>query len=227
MSWLRDFLELIYPKNCGACNVPLLKGESVICTQCMAELPFTHYHKMNDNPVAQVFWGRIPIENATSLLYFHKKGRTQHLLHQLKYKGRQDIGIFLGQLLGNQLLNNEAYQNIDAIVPIPLHPKRQKQRGYNQAECIAIGLSRSLNIPIENQLIFRNTETKTQTKKSRTERWENVAQVFSLNTKNQQNGKHYLLVDDVITTGATIEACAQTLLTIPGTKISVASLAKA
>ena len=128
MSWFHDFIELIYPKTCGACNIPLQKGEHIICTKCLIELPYTHYHNDKENPVAQVFWGRIPIENATSLLYFHKKSRTQHLLHQLKYKGRQDIGIFLGKLLGNQLKNYESYKQIDAIIPIPLHPKRQKQR---------------------------------------------------------------------------------------------------
>lgn len=227
MSWFSDFIELFYPNTCGACNIPLQKGEQIICTRCLAELPYTHYHQYKDNPVAQVFWGRIPIQNATSLLYFHKKGRTQHMLHLLKYRGRQDIGIYLGQLLGNQILNNEDYQNIDAIVPIPLHPKRQKQRGYNQAECIAIGISKSLRIPVETNLVFRQIETKTQTKKSRTERWENVAQVFSIKNSQLHTNKHFLLVDDVITTGATIEACAQAILTIPETKISVASLAKA
>jgi len=227
MSWLRDFIELIYPRTCGACNIPLLKGEQIICTHCLAELPYTYYHKDKDNPVAQLFWGRVPLQAATSLLYFHKKGRTQHLLHLLKYKGRKDIGIFLGQLLGNQLKDNDDFKTVDAIIPIPLHPKRQKQRGYNQAECIAIGISQSMNIPIETKLVIRNTETKTQTKKSRTERWENVAQVFSLQQQYATEGKHYLLVDDVVTTGATLEACAQVLLTIPNSKVSIASIAKA
>lgn len=227
MSWLWDLIELIYPRTCGACNIPLLKGEHVICTKCIAELPLTNYHLMKENPVEQLFVGRIPVETATTLLYFHKKGRTQHLLHLLKYRGRQDVGIYLGQILGNQLKTSEHYQGIDAVIPIPLHPKRQKQRGYNQAECIAIGIAQSMQVPIETSLVIRNLETKTQTKKSRTERWENVAQVFQIQEKNIQTGKHFLIVDDVITTGATIEACAQILLTVPGTKISIAGLAKA
>lgn len=227
MSWLRDCIELIYPRTCGACNIPLLKEEQVICTKCLAELPFTNFYVLKENPVEQLFLGRIPIETATTLLYFHKKGRTQHLLHLLKYKGRQDVGIYLGQILGNQLKTSDFYQHIDAIIPIPLHPKRQKQRGYNQAECIALGISQSMKIPVENNLVIRSVETKTQTKKSRIERWDNVAQVFQIQEKYAQTGKHYLLVDDVITTGATIEACAQILLTIPETKISIAGLAKA
>lgn len=227
MSWFRDFIELIYPRTCGACNIPLLYGERVICTKCLAELPYTYFHKDKNNQVAQIFWGRVPLQAATSLLYFHKKGRTQHLLHLLKYKGRKDIGIFLGQILGNQLKENDDFKTIDAIIPIPLHPKRQKQRGYNQAECIAIGISLIMNVPVENNLIIRNIETKTQTKKNRTERWENVKNVFSIQNQFAVKNKHYLLVDDVVTTGATLEACAQTLLSIPNTKISIASLAKA
>lgn len=227
MSWFRDFIELIYPRTCGACDIPLLYGEQVLCTKCITELPYTYYHKDKDNPVAQIFWGRVQLQAATSLLYFHKKGRTQHMLHLLKYKGRKDVGIFLGQILGNQLKENDDFKTIDAIIPIPLHPKRQKQRGYNQAECIAIGISLSMSVPVENNLVIRNTETKTQTKKNRTERWENVENVFSIQNEYTVKGKHYLLVDDVVTTGATLEACAQTLLSIPNTKISIATLAKA
>lgn len=227
MSWVNDLIELIYPRTCGACNIPLLKGEYVLCTKCLAELPLTNYHLMKENPVEQIFVGRVPIEAATTLLYFHKKGRTQHLLHLLKYKGRQDIGFFLGQLLGKQLKESEFYKNVDTIIPIPLHIKRLKQRGYNQAECIANGIAQSMQIPVEKNLIIRNVATTTQTKKNRVERWENVANVFQIQEKYVQSGKHYLLVDDVITTGATIEACAQTLLTIPKIKISVAGLAKA
>lgn len=227
MSWFRDFIELIYPRTCGSCNIPLLYGEQIICTKCLAELPYTYYHKDKDNPVAQIFWGRVPLQAATSLLYFHKKGRTQHMLHLLKYKGRKDIGIFLGQILGNQLKENDDFKTIDAIIPIPLHPKRQKQRGYNQAECIAIGIGLSMNVPVENNLVIRSTETKTQTKKNRTERWENVANVFSIQEQYTVKDKHFLLVDDVVTTGATLEACTQTLLSIPNTKISIATLAKA
>ncbi len=227
MSWLKDFLELLIPLTCGACGKPLNKGEKTLCTKCFAELPLTNYHLYEDNPVAQIFWGRILVEAATALLYFHKKGRTQHLLHNLKYKQRKDVGILMGHLLGNQIIHHKIFSDVDAIIPIPLHPKRLKQRGYNQAECFAQGISEVMQKPVETSLIIRAKETSTQTKKNRVERWKNVSEAFSLQNPQSWEGKHLLIVDDVITTGATIEACAQTLLTIPGLKVSIAVIAKA
>jgi ComF family protein len=228
LSWFSDFIQLIYPNICAACGLPLEKGERCICTQCLADLPFTHFHLYEDNPVAQIFWGRIKIEMGTALLYFHKKGRTQNLLHNLKYKNRKDVGFYLGQLLGNQIKENQIFLSCHFIVPIPLHPNKLKKRGYNQAECFALGISDILNIPVMSDIVVRKIETSTQTKKTRTERWLNVAEAFKVNYSDKFVSKHFLIVDDVVTTGATIEACAQAILSeIPGSKISVAVIAKA
>ncbi len=225
--WISDFFGLIYPDVCGACGNPLLKGEHVICTPCEAELPFTNFYLDADNPVAKLFWGRVYIQAALALMYFHKMGRIQHLLHQLKYNGRQEIGVRLGQMIGQQIQKSPYFNDLDIIVPIPLHPKRLQQRGYNQSACIANGIADILNIPVDEVLVTRIVETSTQTKKSRLERWDNVSNVFQINKEMEYKGKHILLVDDVITTGATIEACAQSILSIPDTEVSIAAIAKA
>lgn len=225
--WMLDFFELICPNVCGACGNPLLMGEHVICTKCESELPFTNFYLDENNPVSQLFWGRVYIQSATALLFFHKKGRIQHLLHQLKYNGKQEIGFRLGQLLGNQIVKSPYIKKIDIIVPIPLHPKRLQQRGYNQATCIANGTADVLQIPVDTTTVIRAIETSTQTKKSRLERWNNVADVFQINNIDDYKGKHILLVDDVVTTGATFEACAQSIMKTPGIEVSIAAIAKA
>ncbi len=227
MWWFNDFIQLLFPVTCGACGTPLEKNEQTICTICLSFLPVTNFHLYNDNPVMQVFLGRLNLQAATTLLFFHKKGRTQHLLHNLKYNKRQDVGVFLGKLLGNKIYNKVPYNSIDYILPVPLHQKKMKQRTYNQSECFARGLSIVLEKPVCIDAIARSSETQTQTNKSRSERWENVSDAFSLQYKTEYEGKHFLIVDDVITTGATIEACAIALLKISNVKISVAAIAKA
>lgn len=227
MTWLADFIELIFPRTCAACNIPLEYNEKLLCTSCFAELPYTNYHLWTENPVEKIFWGRVKIEFATSLLHFTKKGHTQHLLHQLKYNGRKDVGVFLGELLAHQIKELFIVRQITHIVPIPLHPKRLKQRGYNQAECIARGISNVLNIPVCVDLVVRSKETATQTRKNRIERWDNVSQVFDLVGKVENEYPHFLIVDDVLTTGATIESCAHALLKCKNAKISVVTIAKA
>lgn len=227
MNWIGDFVQLLFPKICGACGMPLEKNEACICTHCIAELPLTNYHLYDDNPVAQIFWGRVNIQAATALLYFHKKGRTQHLLHNLKYNKRKDVGIFLGKLLANQIENHPILSTVDAILPVPLHPKRLKQRGYNQAECFAEGIAEILDISVCTNLLMRQKETTTQTRKTREQRWQNVSEAFVATDAVEYQGKHFLLVDDVLTTGATLEACAQAILKIPQAKVSIAVIAKA
>jgi len=225
--WLTDFFHLFYPSVCASCGEKLLNQEKVICTRCLADIPKTNFHSYSDNPVNQLFWGRAKIENATALFRFQKGSRFQELLHLLKYKGRQDVGEELGRQLGFELKKSDLYKNIHYVIPVPLHPKRQKKRGYNQAECIARGIAESMEITIETENLIRNTATETQTKKSRIERWQNVESIFTVKNPARLQNKEILLVDDVVTTGATLEACAQAILKTNGIKVSIAALATA
>jgi ComF family protein len=187
----------------------------------------THYHNHLDNPVEKIFWGRVKIERATSFFLFVKGSPYQNMLHQLKYKGRQDLGIYLGELFGRDLTEQESFRHFDLIIPVPLHPDKEKKRGYNQSRLIAQGISNILKVPVDTEVLNRKTFTQTQTKKSRYERWENVEDVFEIQTDKNIAGKHILLVDDVLTTGATLEGCSQTLLKASDVKISVVTLAYA
>jgi ComF family protein len=214
----------MYPHCCAACGSVLYTNEHILCLRCLADLPRTGFHNDPENEVARIFWGRIPVVNATSFIYFTKDSRYRQILHELKYKGQQQVGIELGRLFGLEL-KQTPFASVDLIHPVPLHSARQRQRGYNQSEMIARGISGILSIPLESGLIVRSTDTRTQTKKSRFARWENVKDTFAIPKHDQLCNKHILLVDDVITTGATIEACAQAVLTIQGVSISVASLA--
>lgn len=223
-----DFTSLFFPNLCAACNGHLLRGEVAICTACLMDCPRTFdEHDPVDNPVARVFWGRVQLQSAASLFVFTKGGKVQELIHNLKYNGRKDAGIAAGKLFGNDLQNLTPFNTIDAVIPVPLHRDKFRKRGYNQAACFGEGLAQALNIPMYDHGILRLNATETQTRKNRGERWENVEDVFAANKKIKLEGKHILLVDDVITTGATIEACAIPLLELPGTKVSVVSLASA
>jgi ComF family protein len=226
-NWFVDFLNLFYPNLCAACGEKLLTQEKVICTKCLVDLPRTNFHYEHDNPVSQLFWGRVNIQNATALFRFQKGSRFQGLLHLLKYKGRQDVGEELGRQLGFELKKSELFNAVNVVIPVPLHPKREKKRGYNQAECIAKGIAESMGIEMQARNMSRNVETQTQTKKSRIERWKNVDSIFEIKHPEKLNNKHILLVDDVVTTGATLEACAQELLKTQGTTVNIAALATA
>jgi ComF family protein len=220
-----DFLSLFYPKVCYACGNSLYRNEEVICTFCRLNLPKTNFHQQNENPLSQVFWGRVNLENVSAFYYFSKGSKVQHLLHQLKYNGRHEIGVYLGKLYGSELKQAENYKDIEAVIPVPLHPKKLRKRGYNQSEKIAEGLAQAMGVQLENKAIIRTHASETQTRKARFSRWENVKEIFSVTEPEKIAGKHVLLVDDVITTGATIEACAMHLLEVEGTRVSVASLA--
>ena len=227
IRWFRDFLNLFYPMVCASCGEKLLNQEKVICTGCLADLPRTNFHLQKENPVIQLFWGRVDVKNATALFRFQKGSRFQDLLHLLKYKGRKDVGEELGRQLGFELKKSDFYKNIQYVVPVPLHPKRQKKRGYNQAECIARGIAESMEIKMDTTNLIRNLATETQTKKTRIERWQNVESIFKLLDAEFYKNAEILLVDDVVTTGATLEACAQELLKTEGIKVSIAALATA
>lgn len=225
---LIDLFHLFYPRICSACNSLLYKHEDVICTKCLYELPKTNFNLGKDNIVAQIFWGRFPLESAGAYYFFKKGSKVQHLLHQFKYKNSPEIGVRIGQLYGLDL-KKSGCPIPDVIIPIPLHPKKEVIRGYNQSERFAEGLSQSLNIPVDTTNFIRNTFTETQTKKSRFDRWNNVKDIFICVNPEDFRNKHILLVDDVITTGSTIESSVQKLLSYENLnlKISIASMAVA
>tara|TARA_R110002073_G_scaffold279535_5_gene443700 strand:- start:10203 stop:10880 length:678 start_codon:yes stop_codon:yes gene_type:complete len=222
---VKNLLNLFFPKVCYACRNLLVDQETYICTDCRHNLPVTNYHFNNDDTVKKVLYGRVKLENATALLQFQKKGMVQHLLHGLKYKGYENIGVFLGKWLGEELKTIEAYGNIDAVVPVPLHKRKQRKRGYNQVEKFGLEIAKALDVEYIDTVLIKTTSTKTQVFKERIARWNNNNEVFSITNHNTIANKHILLVDDIITTGATIEACANVLLNAKNVKISLATMA--
>jgi ComF family protein len=224
---LKDFFSLIYPHVCAACGRSLYKNEYSICTFCYFQLPRTNFHRDNDNPIAKIFWGRINIHSAASYYNFGKGGKVQQLIHQLKYKGRKEVGVSIGKLYGNDLRKAPNFCTVDSIIPVPLHPGKQRKRGYNQSECFAEGLSQSMKVTTDFKSLRREAAGSSQTKKSRFSRWENVETAFQVKEPEAIYGKHVLLVDDVVTTGATLEACAASLLEVPGVRVSIATIAYA
>lgn len=223
---LGNLFRLVFPVYCQSCGSNLHTGEDSLCSHCEYQLPVTNFHLENDNPVEAIFWGRIELNAAASFLYYQKGEMVQHLIHQLKYHNKPEIGIYLGKLFGQYLMQSQRFANAQYIIPVPLHWKKKKKRGYNQSEKIADGLAIGMEAEKDIKSLVRKVHTSTQTKKSRYERWENVSSIFSLSQQAKQLEKrHVILVDDVITTGATIEACFATLDKIPEIKISVVSLA--
>lgn len=227
ITYLQNFLSLFYPRSCVSCGDILQQYEKLLCPNCMLHLPETHYHLAKENPLQLLFQGRVPIENISALLFYKKENQVQKILHALKYNGNQEIGEFLGYYYGKQLMEQENYQQIDWIIPIPLHAKKMKSRGYNQSECIAKGLSRAMTIPYRTDILIRAVFTETQTKKSRFNRWKNVEHVFQVLNKEDIADKHLLLCDDVLTTGATLEAAISTLIEKGNSTISIVTLAVA
>jgi len=223
-GFIHDFIALLYPRVCAACGNSLFRNEEIICTFCLYHLPKTNYHLMADSPLDKVFWGRVPLANTAALYNFQKQSKVQHLIHQLKYKGRKDVGIYLGRLLGNDLRVSEAFQDVVKVIPVPLHPGKLRRRGYNQSEQIALGLAKAMNIEMDATSFIRTIDTETQTRKSRFARWENVKGIFKVTAPEQLANRHILLVDDVITTGATLESAANMLLKIEGVRLSVACI---
>ena len=231
MNWLGnlwdDFLSLLFPRICYGCGNHLIKDEYLICTECFVVIPRTNFHTKKDNPVAQAFWGRCKIESAAAFSYFNKGSRIRKLIHSLKYNGVKEIGCELGKIYGLSLKSSDFLDGVDFIIPVPLHKSKKRTRGFNQSEMIAAGISEVTGLPLITDAIERRFATSTQTKHSRTERWNNVEGVFALKNLDLLAGKHILLVDDVITTGATIESCVNEILKAKETKVSVAALAYA
>lgn len=222
---LDDFTSLFYPRLCLACGANLPPQMSLLCLSCQYRLPQTHYHLSSENPFTERFWGRVNIQAGASMYHYDKDGKVQRLVHQLKYKRQSAIGIELGKIYGRHLQESLHFQGLQGIVPVPLHPRKQQQRGYNQSECFARGLSESMGLPCYPHALARKQYTETQTAKSRLDRLENVMQAFELGKTAGLAGRHLLLVDDVLTTGATLEACSLALLTCPDTQVSLATIA--
>jgi ComF family protein len=217
--------HLLFPRLCAGCSKPLLPEEEVLCLNCnVYYLPRTAYHHLHENETILRFAGRFPFEKATSLAYFTSEGLLQHLLHELKYNDRKDIGIFLGRQLAYDLEQTKWANGIDAIVPVPLHPDKEKLRGYNQSIIISEGMSKVLDMPAMGNALLRIRNTESQTQKTREERILNVQEAFAVKDTEKIKGKHLLLVDDVLTTGATLESCAIALLQTPGVRISIATI---
>nr|WP_315151823.1 ComF family protein [uncultured Flavobacterium sp.] len=224
---LKSLINLFFPKVCAGCKSFIGMNEHVICTVCRHELPLTNHHLNPENEAFKKFYGRIPVEHASAFLYFHKKGMVQELIHNLKYKGHEEIGTFLGEWYASDLNNSSLPKDIDVIIPVPLHKKRLRKRGFNQVTNFGAALSENFKIPLNDSILMRKVYSKTQSKKNLLGRTEGIETVFDVTFSEKDANKHYLLIDDVLTTGATLEACSKALLKIPGAKISIVCMAMA
>jgi len=224
---LNTLLNFFYPRMCISCGNVLLPHERFLCLHCLYNLPETRYHEFSHSPLTQLFLGRVAVENVGAFLFYKKGNHTQKILHHLKYYGVKEVGAFLGKIYGKQLIQEEKWKTVDMIIPIPLHKKKEKKRGYNQSEWIAKGLSAGMQIPCNTNLLVRTEFTETQTKKNRFHRWQNVKEVFQLTDSDVLRDKHIIVCDDVLTTGATLEAAIQKLTAVASVKVSVVTLATA
>lgn len=229
MPWLSEGLRacwrIFYPHLCVVCTQPLPSLDIFCCLSCQARLPYTDHHQFVENTFTERFWGRIPLVRGMAMFHFVKQGRVQQLIHHLKYEGRRDIGYGLGRAYGRALSESLAGDMPSLIVPVPLHRKKEHRRGYNQAGVFAHGLSEALHIPVGRQVLIRTVYATSQTTKGRLERFRNVSQTFALKKSDAIREQHILLVDDVLTTGATLEACAQQLLQASNVRVSMATIA--
>ncbi len=224
-KFVRGFFHLLFPYYCVHCEHQLFEFEHVICESCISKLPKSDFNFKSGNPVERIFWGRVPLELASSFLTFSKKGIVQKLMFEFKYNGETGVGYKLGKLYALDILKMKAAPKWDIIVPIPLHRSKLRKRGFNQCELIAEGMSAGLQIPYSSKHLMRTVNNPSQTKRNRSERWNNVDSIFETAKTGELEGKHILLIDDVVTTGATLESACRELLSIPSVRISIVTLA--
>jgi len=224
---LKSLANLLFPVTCPGCDALLHDGETVVCTTCRHSMPFTQHHEDVHNETAKKFYGRLHLEHASALVYFHKEGIVQELIHNLKYRGQQKVGSLMGSWYAPQLKNIAALNDVTHVIPVPLHPKKLRERGYNQVAEFGRALAAGMDIAYTDDVLLRTSYTKTQTLKNRELRAGIINSAFNVQFNDSHCGKHFLLVDDVITTGATLEACGKLLLQIPNAKVSIVTIAYA
>jgi len=223
--FITNLLGFSFPELCPACRRGMSGHEKLLCSDCRTNLPLTNFHLMEENPLKKMFWGRVPLEYAMSYYFFSKQTRVQQLIHHIKYRGLKELAVEVGRMMGRAIQENEKFCNaVEVIIPVPLHPKKLRKRGFNQSECLGRGISELIKKPLSTQNLIRQIHNPTQTKKSRFQRWKNVSGIFELLNAEELNGKHVLLVDDVVTTGSTIEACYLALKKANDVRISLASI---
>lgn len=221
----KSLIDLFFPQACGGCDALLLAGEKAICVRCRHSIPMTNHHLIRENEAFNKFYGKLPVESVSTMCYFHKRGIVQEMIHKLKYKGCEDIGAAIGYWYAEDLKKTGILQSVDEIIPVPLHKRRFRERGYNQIATFGQSLAESLGKGYNDKLLVRNVYSKTQTKKNRLGRSANSQSVFDVVFSANAHHKHYLIVDDVLTTGATLEACGRAIGKIPGAKISIVCIA--
>jgi ComF family protein len=219
-----SLLHLVFPHVCEGCGSDVLEIHNELCLKCLSSLPATNFHLHPNNPIEKIFWGRLPLTQGTAQYYFTTESLMQHLIHQLKYKGNKELGVYLGKLMGHALAASNYFSNVDALIPLPLFPAKERKRGYNQATVLCEGMAAILQKPILQDVVRRVSYTDSQTRKNRVERWQNMEGRFELTHPDIIEGKHVLLVDDVITTGATLEACGREILQASNVQLSIATL---
>ena len=217
-------LNILFPRICNGCSNILSASENILCTHCRHSLPLICHHRNEDTGMKDVFYGRFSVENATAMLQFNKRGIAQQILHNLKYRGQEDISAFFGQWLGQELYNHPQYQSIDMVIPVPLHKQKMKTRGYNQVAGFGKEIAKALKIEYRDDILLKISKTSSQVFKPRFLRVQDDA-IFTLSKPNEVINKHILLVDDIVTTGATLENCAQQFLKNEGCKLSLATMA--
>jgi ComF family protein len=225
LKMFHHIVNLLFPKVCVGCHNILFKNEIVLCSACRNEIPTTNHTQCFDNEALKIFYGRIDVQFAATLLYYEKKGIVKETIHALKYKGKQEVGTVLGKWMGSLLNETKGKPNFDAIIPVPIHKKRMKQRGYNQVKTFAEALSKTIDVYLDETILTKNIYKETQVRKSRYNRTNITDGVFDVDFTEKWHNKHFLIVDDVLTTGATLEACAKAILKIPGSKVSIVCMA--